>query len=492
MTETNTEQLKKLFHQAIIDLYKQIIKSVKYKPTRLMDYINKYGGYEAAVKYISTESNVQDFAILWEKERLDLSVEALITNEQYRPLFSEDILSFCDRKLKEYSYAPNKIEEVEEPTGYVDEEEKIDLAELLKQKELYLPKIKKKEYPVYQKSVGITVDDWKRILTNTKIVTANNLDLLLRIYAIGDQVGPKELSAEEGYSSTYPYKEVTTALGKRIKMELKVDVPTGEDGKPIWWHLLFNGGLKDNAAFEWSLKNDLRTAIKELIETGTIQEVHVQAKKELQPVEEEQLVKIEKAEEKTEAKPDHKKDDGLSAFDRLFEAIMSPTPTKEKTVDKSKDETENIVNTSASVEKTVIMPNVEKSATSKEIEQVKEDKTIDESTSIQTAKKIEENVVEPTVKQEESDLDYKARIKKECIEYYGAICDLCGFDFGYTYGEKYEDCIEVHNIHGHAEEIIESTHPIQDLIPVCCNCHRIIHSQNPPISVEKMRKMVKA
>ena len=288
------------------------------------------------------------------------------------------------------------------------------------------------------------------------------------------------------------YKEVTTALGKRIKMELKVDVPTGEDGKPIWWHLLFNGGLKDNAAFEWSLKNDLRTAIKELIETGTIQEVHVQAKKELQPVEEEQLVKIEKAEEKTEAKPDHKKDDGLSAFDRLFEAIMSPTPTKEKTVDKSKDETENIVNTSASVEKTVIMPNVEKSATSKEIEQVKEDKTIDESTSIQTAKKIEENVVEPTVKQEESDLDYKARIKKECIEYYGAICDLCGFDFGYTYGEKYEDCIEVHNIHGHAEEIIESTHPIQDLIPVCCNCHRIIHSQNPPISVEKMRKMVKA
>ena len=150
MTETNTEQLKKLFHQEIIDLYKQIIKSVKYKPTRLMDYINRYGGYEAAVKYISTESNVQDFAILWEKERLDLSVEALITKEQYRILFSEDILSFCDRKLKEYSYAPNKIEEVEETTGYFDEEEeeKIDLAELLKQKELYLPKMKKKEYPV--------------------------------------------------------------------------------------------------------------------------------------------------------------------------------------------------------------------------------------------------------------------------------------------------------------------------------------------------------
>ena len=228
MTEANTEQLKKLFHQEIIDLYKKIIKSVKYKPTRLMDYINKYGGYEAAVKYISTESNVQDFAVLWEKERLDLSVEALITNEKFRSLFSEDILSFCDRKLKEYSYAPNKIEEVEEPSGYVEEpEEKIDLAELLKQKEMYLSKTSKKEYPIYQQSVGISVSDWKDMLTNVKIVTANNLDLILRIYAIGDHVGPKELNAEEGYSSTYPYKEVIMALGKRIKMALKIDVPTG-------------------------------------------------------------------------------------------------------------------------------------------------------------------------------------------------------------------------------------------------------------------------
>lgn len=485
MTETNTEQLKKLFHQEIIDLYKQIIKSVKYKPTRLMDFINRYGGYEAAVKYISTESNVQDFAVLWEKERLDLSVEALITKEQYRPLFSEEILSFCDRKLKEYSYAPNKIEEVEEPTGYFDEDEKIDLAELLKQKEQYLPKMKKKEYPIYQKSVGITVADWKSVLTNTKIVTANNLDLLLRIYAIGDQVGPKELSAEEGYSSTYPYKEVTTALGKRIKMQLKVDVPTGEDGKPIWWHLLFNGGLKDNSAFEWSLKNDLRIAIKELIEEGQIQEIQVQAQKELKPVEEEKVVKVEKVEEKTTSK----KEDSLSAFDRLFEAIMSPTPTKEEATAPQKVEkavpvmeTKNI---SESVEaKTIVSPVAEKGIAP----------SVEEKIEKAVVTPVDEVVVpvSETVNHEETELDYKARIKKECIEYYGAICDICGFDFGYTYGEAYEGCIEVHNVHGAEEEITENTHPTQDLIPVCCNCHHVMHSQVPPISVDQMRKMVKA
>ncbi|MBE6022307.1 MAG: hypothetical protein E7231_03615 [Cellulosilyticum sp.] len=476
MTETNTEQLKKLFHQEIIDLYKQVIKSVKYKPTRLMDFINKYGGYEAAVKYISTESNVQDFAILWEKERLDLSVEALITKEQYRPLFSEDILSFCDRKLKEYSYAPNKIEEVEEPTGYFDEDEKIDLAELLKQKDQYLPKMKKKEYTIYKKSVGISVEDWKSILTNSKIVTANNLDLLLRIYAIGDEVGPKELSQEEGYSSTYPFKEVTTALGKRIKMQLKVDVPTDEANKPIFWHLLFNGGLKDNGAFEWSLKNDLRTAIKELIDAGQIEAVHVQGQKSLQQVEEEQVVKVEKVDQRIVSK----KDDGLSAFDRLFEAIMAPTPTKEETPASSKKEVvkEKTQEVSTSTVKEVIMPQVQK------------ENQISESVS----KTVVQEPVLPlteTIK-EDTEIDYKTRIKNQCIDYYGAICDICGFDFGYTYGEEYEGFIEVHNVHGHVEEITKMTHPTDDLIPVCCNCHQVMHSKTPPISVEQMRKMVKA
>ena len=99
-------------------------KELRYKSPRLMDLINKYGGYEAAVKYITTENNVQDFAVLWENERLDLSVEALITNNRYRQLFMEEIVKYCDRKLEEYSYAPNKIDEEveEEPITFYEEQ----------------------------------------------------------------------------------------------------------------------------------------------------------------------------------------------------------------------------------------------------------------------------------------------------------------------------------------------------------------------------------
>lgn len=489
----NTEQLKKLFHQDMIELYKKIIKIVKYKPTRLMDYINRYGGYEAAVKYISTESNVQDFAVLWEKEHLDLSVEALITKEEYRSLFSEEILDFCDRKLKQYSYAPNKIEEVKEPTGYVDEEdEKIDLAELLKQKDLYLPKIKKKEYPIYQKSVGISVEDWKSVLLNEKTVTANNLDLLLRVYGIGDGVGPNDLAAEEGYSSTYPYKEVVTALAKRVKAELKVEVPVGEDKKPIWWHLLFNGGLKDNSAFEWSLKKDLRTALKELIEAGKIEAVQTQSQKGVQNIEEEQVLPKEEP-----AKKENKKlsnGDDLDAFDRLFASIMgeSLVPKQEE---KSEAEVQK-VNCEEVNKQNVIEEEV--APVIKQDLPVQQEQVVSVENSILNQKdenRKEEPMLTP---QEESSIngdkpeDYKTRLKRECLEYYGAICDICGFDFGYTYGEAYEQCIEVHNIHQDGEEISEQTNAVQDLIPICCNCHHVIHSQTPPIPVEKMRKMVKA
>lgn len=460
MEELNKEQLKKSFHQEMINLYKNMIKIVKYKPTRLMDYINKFGGYEAAVKYIDTESNIQDFAVLWEKERLDLSVEVLIISDTYRCLFDDDLVAYCDRKLKKYSYAPNKIEKEEENSGYIEKEEKIDLKELLKHKEDYLPKSMLKNYSLYNKAVDISVEQWKENLLDTKIVTPNNLDLILRIYSIGDGVGPKELSEEPGYSSTYPYKEVVMTLAKRIKAKLKVDVPKDENKKVLWWHLLFNGGLKDNTSFEWSLKLPLREAVKQLIEEGKIQQVdtlsHI-GQKEIKEV------SIHKKESLKDSKDPQ---DALTAFDKLFESIMAGSSKEQEVKD---------------------TPSIEKA--SKEIlpKEISTEKCV-----VPSAEKVDTEVI-PDHASDTMQLDYKERIKKECLDYYGAICDICGFDYGYTYGESYEHYIGVHNVTGvEGDEILPDTDPIKDIIPICHNCHHIIHSKTPPIPVDKMRKMIKA
>lgn len=70
--------------------------------------------------------------------------------------------------------------------------------------------------------------------------------------------------------------------------------------------------------------------------------------------------------------------------------------------------------------------------------------------------------------------DSKAR--KRCIEKYGAVCSICGFDFEKIYGELGKGFIHVHHIvpiHtiGKGYEV----NPEKDLIPVCPNCHAMLH-----------------
>lgn len=72
--------------------------------------------------------------------------------------------------------------------------------------------------------------------------------------------------------------------------------------------------------------------------------------------------------------------------------------------------------------------------------------------------------------------------RQECIEYYGKngriCCQICGFDFGKFYGEDYTNIIEVHHIKP-LSEIKKGyrINPTKDLIPVCPNCHTVLHSR---------------
>jgi len=71
---------------------------------------------------------------------------------------------------------------------------------------------------------------------------------------------------------------------------------------------------------------------------------------------------------------------------------------------------------------------------------------------------------------------YKAR--HICIEYYGCICVVCGFDFGKFFGKEFEGKIHVHHVIPLSEiNDIYEVDPIKDLRPVCPNCHLALHSK---------------
>jgi hypothetical protein len=77
-------------------------------------------------------------------------------------------------------------------------------------------------------------------------------------------------------------------------------------------------------------------------------------------------------------------------------------------------------------------------------------------------------------------------LRRKCIEYYkhqwkGHIrCICCGFDFGKAYGKIGEDYIEIHHVTPHHTfEGVHELDPVKDLIPLCSNCHSMIHKGEP-------------
>ncbi|HAW09207.1 MAG TPA: hypothetical protein DCW42_08625, partial [Bacteroidetes bacterium] len=83
------------------------------------------------------------------------------------------------------------------------------------------------------------------------------------------------------------------------------------------------------------------------------------------------------------------------------------------------------------------------------------------------------------------------RARKECLNYWGTVCVVCGFDFEKTYRNIGKGYIHVHHIVPIAQ-IGKSYQidPIADLRPICPNCHSMIHSQNPPLTIQEMHELI--
>jgi 5-methylcytosine-specific restriction protein A len=81
--------------------------------------------------------------------------------------------------------------------------------------------------------------------------------------------------------------------------------------------------------------------------------------------------------------------------------------------------------------------------------------------------------------------------REACIAHYGTVCTVCSFEFGNTYGEIGEGFIHVH----HLKEISSiakeyEVDPIHDLRPVCPNCHAMLHTSRPALSVEALKQII--
>jgi 5-methylcytosine-specific restriction protein A len=81
--------------------------------------------------------------------------------------------------------------------------------------------------------------------------------------------------------------------------------------------------------------------------------------------------------------------------------------------------------------------------------------------------------------------------KASVLKAHGSLrCEACAFDFELTYGERGKGFIEAHHVKPvHTLKPGERTR-LEDLVLICSNCHRILHTRRPWLTMDELRQLV--
>ncbi|MBF2171931.1 HNH endonuclease [Staphylococcus epidermidis] len=83
-------------------------------------------------------------------------------------------------------------------------------------------------------------------------------------------------------------------------------------------------------------------------------------------------------------------------------------------------------------------------------------------------------------------------LRNEAIKLHETICKVCGFDFKAKYGKLGEDFIEIHHLKpmfSLKKEV--RVDPLKDLVPLCSNCHKMIHrNAKQPLTIKELTEIV--
>ncbi|GMT42196.1 MAG: hypothetical protein IEMM0002_0607 [bacterium] len=84
------------------------------------------------------------------------------------------------------------------------------------------------------------------------------------------------------------------------------------------------------------------------------------------------------------------------------------------------------------------------------------------------------------------------KARSECVACYGTSCYVCGFDFSKVYGEELgAGFIHIHHLVDIASVGKEYVvNPVQDLRPLCPNCHAMVHKRKPAMHIDDLKILI--
>lgn len=117
------------FHAAMEEIYRRAKDEVAYNATKFRGMVAEHGGPKTARILINANTVSDGYTALWERKRLDLTVEAkVVETPRFHALFTEAELEICRQRLKKYGYAVDSEAEANTPKASAKPAGGVDIA----------------------------------------------------------------------------------------------------------------------------------------------------------------------------------------------------------------------------------------------------------------------------------------------------------------------------------------------------------------------------
>lgn len=95
------QKLENQFYYAMIELYQRAQDECDYNSKRFLNVVNEHGGLETARILLNSTVVSDGYTAMWERQRLDLTVEAITLKPEWKELFSNDERKIAKKRLEQ-------------------------------------------------------------------------------------------------------------------------------------------------------------------------------------------------------------------------------------------------------------------------------------------------------------------------------------------------------------------------------------------------------
>ena len=100
-------ELEKQLKEELLEACRICKEELNYNPLRFLQMLYEKGPVVTSIQLVNSSVPSDGFTKLWEKNALNLTVEAHVIKSKFKPLFSDEIIEKARTRLHDYGYGEN-------------------------------------------------------------------------------------------------------------------------------------------------------------------------------------------------------------------------------------------------------------------------------------------------------------------------------------------------------------------------------------------------